>query len=168
MNDIVRITTIVSFVFLAASATAATPPRTQYFPDLSCDGGRFGLNLPKTPQDLRKIGVLQKEKVLAETSWDDYKTQERELQFHGLVLVVITFTNDESRFMVVRTTITSPEWTFAGGFQVGQTITTVLQRLNIKDSPSQSGIRFAGDTDSVGLRFSDGRLVRIHYECYTG
>jgi len=168
MNQIVHIITIVSVVCLAASAIAATPPRSQYFPDLSCDGGRFGLSLPKTLQDLRKIGVLQKEEVLTETSWGDDKTQERELQFSGLVLVVITFTNDESRYMVVRATITSPKWTFADGFQVGQTITAVLQQLGIKNSSSQSGISVAGDTDSVGFRFSDGRLARIRYECHTG
>jgi hypothetical protein len=164
MKALVQI--IVVIAFLSPGSTAWSD-NSGYVPAFGCDTGPFRLHLPKSFLALRSIGKIRSEKVLEVTDWGTYKSEDRELIFDGLKLIVITFTND-SKYMVARATITSSVWKFAGGFRVGDSVNSVMHRFNDKGSQEVEMLRFGGDTDSVDFSVSNGRVIIIDYSCYTG
>ena len=72
---------------------------TSHFIDkLSCDSGPYGLKLPKTYDELRKIGALKGEKLLREQNLGAYKASYRDLVFNGLRLGVVTHSDDPEHY----------------------------------------------------------------------
>ena len=150
------------------TATAEQKDQVNYVPEFSCSRGPHSLRLPKSYDQLRSIGKLKSQKVIATQDWDKYKTQERELLFDGLRLTVITFTNDKARYVISGAEITDRRWSIAGSFKIGDTIEEALKSLNARRNPKANQIKVGGDTDSVVFRVVDGRVVAIAYDCYTG
>src|SRR5207253_7062519 len=68
---------------------------------ISCDSGPYGLKLPETYDALRKIGPLKGEKLLREQDRGSYRARFREMQFNGLRLAVVTYSNDPEKYQVV-------------------------------------------------------------------
>ena len=168
MTPILRaVAGIVALSVSGPIAIAQDEPQPVYVKDLSCTEGPFRLHLPSTYQAVRAIGHLRDEKVIQVQSWEKYKTEDRQLFFDGLRLDVVTFSNDNTRYLVAGAVVTTSGWSFAGGFRVGQSIDTALSRLGAKTG-ARSEILLGGDADALRLGVNGGKVVRIAYECYTG
>ena len=85
--------------FLCMPAWAAKNV-SHFVEKLSCDSGPYGLKLPKTYDELRKMGPLRSERLVREEDVGPYRLQYRELVFNGLRLGVVTHSNDAGRFDV--------------------------------------------------------------------
>src|SRR3954465_1895696 len=77
---------------------------------LSCDSGPYKLKLPETYDELRKRGGPKGEKLLGEQERGTYRGRCRDLQFKGLRLGVVTYSNDPEKYQVVSAEIRSPQW----------------------------------------------------------
>jgi hypothetical protein len=166
-----RLRTLTGILAILASfsgAIAQDRKDAAYLKNLSCTEGPYRLHLPATYQAVRSIGQLREEKVLEVRDWDTYKTEYRRLVFNGLQLEIATFTNDESRYLVAGVLVTSPGWSFAGGFRVGDSIDNVETRLGIHGAAVKNEINVSGDADALRFGISRGKVSRIVYECYTG
>ena len=165
-----RLRALAGIAALCASvptAIAQDQPKPQYVKDLSCTEGPFRLHLPATYQAMRAIGQLRNEKVIQVQSWEQYKTEYRQLFFDGLRLDVITFSNDDARYLVAGAVVTTPGWSFAGGFRVGQSIEEALSRLGVHVGPNGE-VLVGGDADVLRLGVNRGKVTSVAYECYTG
>lgn len=149
---------------LCAPAWAAK--NVSHFVDkLSCDSGPYGLKLPKTYDELRKIGPLVKERVVREEDVGPYRLQYRELVFSGLRLGVVTYSNDAGRFDVNSAEIRSASWKIAGPFRQGQVLPAKVGDVATKSLSSGATVEFAGDEDLVRVRLVGRRVSVLTYLC---
>jgi len=96
---------------------------TSHFIDqLACDSGPYGLKLPKSYDELRKIAPLKNERMLRQENLGRYQAQYRDLTFNGLRLGVVTYSNDADKYQVVSAEIRGPQWRIAGPFRQGQVL----------------------------------------------
>jgi hypothetical protein len=132
---------------------------------LACDSGPYGLKLPKTYDELRKIGPLQRERVLREEDLGEYRLQHRELVFNGLRLGVVTYSNEAGRYDVSSAEIRSPSWKIAGPFRQGHALPAKVGHVATKDLRSTATVEFAGDEDVVRVRLVGRRVSVLTYLC---
>ena len=157
---------IVGLLFFLFSATAITASSV-HVEGLYCDTGPFRLSLPKTVDALRKIGPLKNDRLLQTFRWgDNTESQRRELEFDGLSLVIHADSSGH-RYSVDSATISSPRWSVAPNFKVGDQMNDVLQRLGLSSVPPDQLV-FEGDTDSVSFDVEQDRIQQIRIRCYTG
>ena len=155
---------VVLLCFLCLPAWAAK--NVSHFIDkLSCDSGPYGLKLPKTYDELRKIGPLRKERVVREEDVGPYRVQYRELVFSGLRLGVVTYSNDADRFDVNSAEIRSSSWKIAGPFRQGQVLPAKVGDVATKSLSSSATVEFAGDEDLVRVRLVGRRVSVLTYLC---
>ena len=80
---------------------------------------------------------------------------------------MITFT-DNKPYMIVSVNITSQSWTIVPNFRVGDTLQAINKRLHGKARRAGDWLEAAGDGDILRFRISNGKVVEIDYQCYTG
>src|SRR5437773_9602414 len=138
---------------LPAAFPAMGRGNTSHFIDkLSCDSGPYGLKLPKTYDELRKIGALKGEKLLREQNLGAYKASYRDLVFNGLRLGVVTYSNDPGKYQVVSAEIRSPQWKIAGPFRQGHGLPPRICDVDTTALKSTSTVELRGKEDKVGGR----------------
>ena len=139
---------------------------TSHFIDkLSCDSGPYGLKLPKTYDELRKIGPLKGERMLRKEDLGPYQAQYRDLTFNGLRLGVVTYSNDADKYQVVSAEIRSPQWRIAGPFRQGQVLPARVGDVDTKVLKSTATIEFSGTEDTVRVRLVGRRVSVLTYLC---
>jgi hypothetical protein len=139
---------------------------TSHFIDkLSCDSGPYGLKLPETYDALRKIAPLKGEKLLREQDLGGYRARYRDLQFNGLRLAVVTYSNDPESYKVVSAEIRSPQWKIAGPFRQGQVLPAHVGDVDTKALKSTATIEFSGSEDTVRVRLVGRRVSVLTYLC---
>jgi hypothetical protein len=139
---------------------------TSHFIDkLSCDSGPYGLKLPKTYDELRKIGALKGEKLRRERDLGAYKASYRDLVFSGLRLGVVTYSNDADKYQVVSAEIRSPQWRIAGPFRQGQALPPRVGDVDTKALKSSSIVEFSGTEDTVRVQLVGRRVSVLTYLC---
>ena len=139
---------------------------TSHFIDkLSCDSGPYGLKLPDTYDELRKIGPLKGEKLLRERDTGAYKTAYRDLVFNGLRLGVVTYSNDPGKYQVVSAEIRSPQWRIAGPFRQGQVLPPRVGDVDTKALRGTATVEFSGTEDTVRVRLVGRRVSVLTYLC---
>jgi hypothetical protein len=139
---------------------------TSHFIDkLACDSGPYGLKLPKTYDELRKIGALKGEKLLRERDLGQYKAAYRDLVFNGLRLGVVTYSNDAEKYQVVSAEIRSPQWRIAGPFRQGQALPPRVGDVDTKVLKSGATVEFSGTEDTVRVQLSGRRVSVLTYLC---
>jgi hypothetical protein len=139
---------------------------TSHFIDkLSCDSGPYSLKLPKTYDELRKIGALKGEKLLRERDLGAYKASYRDLVFSGLRLGVVTYSNDAEKYQVVSAEIRSPQWRIAGPFRQGQALPPRVGDVDTKALKSSSIVEFSGTEDTVRVQLVGRRVQVLTYLC---
>lgn len=150
-------------------AVEAPAPDAVYVEGLSCQDGRHGLRLPADARKLPGLGRLQREEVLAVERWDGYRATRKRLQFDGLELEVVVFSNDPARWMLAAATVTTPAWDALLPQPMG-TPAAALQAWLGQPANSDPKLRrvYTGEADSLQLDTRDGRLARLRYSCYTG
>jgi hypothetical protein len=149
---------------LCAPAWAAK--NVSHFIDkLSCDSGPYGLKLPKTYDELRKIGALQSERVVREEDVGPYRLQYRLLVFSGLRLGVVTYSNDASKYEVNSAEIRSSSWKIAGPFRQGQVLPAHVGDIATKGLSGSATVEFAGEEDLVRVKLVGRRVSVLTYLC---
>ena len=150
--------------FLCAPAWAAK--NVSHFVDkLACDAGPYGLKLPKTYGELRRIGNLVRERVVREEDAGPYRLQYRELVFSGLRLGVVTYSNDSSRFDVSSAEIRAGSWKIAGPFRQGQVLPAKVGDVATKSLSSTATVEFSGMEDVVRVKLVGRRVSVLTYLC---
>src|SRR5258706_2919104 len=139
---------------------------TSHFVDkLSCDSGPYSLKLPDTYDALRKIGPLKGEKLLREQDRGTYRARYRDLQFNGLRLAVVTYSNDPENYKVVSAEIRSPQWKIAGPFRQGTVLPIRVGDVETKTIRSGATIEFSGNEDTVRVRLVGRKVSVLTYLC---
>ena len=125
---------------------------------VSCTSGPYRLQLPKTYKGLRSMGQLRRERVL--------KTEEsgvlRELRFNGLELEVVT---SPAGYTVSKAIVSTRNWKIAGPLRVGVSARSALKGLKPPSVPSDGELEFSGDSDSIRVNLSRGRILDFEYTC---
>lgn len=140
-----------------------------YIGNFSCMDAPFGLHLPASYLSLLRIGPVKNNTVIENENWKGYTTSRRDIEFDGLFLRVITFTNDPERYMVALATVTKNGSWNANAFKLEQSwqdIQRVLERYDVALSSADSIGNEAGD-----LKFTfgpDAKVKSMDYSCYTG
>lgn len=140
---------------------------TSHFIDkLSCDSGPYGLKLPKTYDELRKIAPLKSERVVREQDFGTYRAQYRELVFNGLKLSVVTSSDQpDGPYQVSSADIRSPAWKIAGPFRFGQALPPVVGDVQTKTIRSGAIVEFSGEEDLVRVHLKGRRVAALTYLC---
>ena len=158
---------------LAAAATlalfalcAVARGNTSHFVDkLSCDSGPYGLKLPETYKELRKIAPLKAEKVVREQDLGPYKARYVDLLFNGLRLGIVTYSNDEERYQVTSADIRGPQWRIAGPFRQGHALPPRVGDVETKAISANATVEFSGDEDTVRVKLRGRRISTLTYLC---
>ena len=132
---------------------------------MSCDSGPYGLKLPETYDELKKIGALKGEKVLREQDRGLYKASYRDLTFNGLKLGVVTYSNDPEKYQVLSAEIRSPHWKIAGPFRQGAALPPRVGDVETKTLRSSSTVEFSGAEDTVRVRLVGRKVSVVTYLC---
>jgi hypothetical protein len=160
VNIVDRFTIGLLLLFFSATAIARG---SAYVDDLYCNQGPFRLSLPSTVDAVRKLGQLKNERPVTGSA----TLEIRELEFEGLTLQILLDASGNN-YLLESATISSPRWSIAPNFKVGDLMSDVHQRLGLSHSISPDQRVFEGDTDSVSFEVEKDRIRRIRIRCYTG
>jgi hypothetical protein len=139
---------------------------TSHFIDkLACDSGPYGLKLPKTYDQLRKIAPLKSERLIREQDFGTYRARHRELIFNGLKLSVVTYGDGDDTYQVASAEIRSSQWKIAGPFRYGAPLPAVVGDVQTKTLKSTATVEFAGDEDLVRVNLKGRRVASLTYLC---
>jgi hypothetical protein len=155
---------IVLAVFVATPALGRG--NISHFIDkLSCASGPYGLKLPKTYDELRKLAPLKGERLVREQDFGTYRARYSELIFNGLKLSVVTYSDQPDTFQVSLAEIRSPQWKIAGPFRYGQALPPVVGDVATKTLKSSATVEFSGDEDVVRVQLRGRRVAALTYLC---
>ena len=152
---------------LALSALCAhARGNTSHFVDkLSCDSGPYGLRLPETYKELRRIAPLKAERLVRQQDFGPYKARYFDLVFNGLRLGVVTYSNDEEHYQLTSAEIRSPQWRIAGPFRQGQSLPPRVGDVDTKGLRGTTTVEFSGDEDTVRVKLVGRRISVLTYLC---
>jgi hypothetical protein len=158
-----------AFVFVVACMIALPAwgrGNTSHFIDkLACDSGPYGLKLPKSYEELRKIAPLKSERLIREQDFGTYRARHRELVFNGLKLSVVTYGGEADTYQVASAEIRSAQWKIAGPFRYGAPLPAVVGDVQTKTFKSTATIEFTGDEDLVRVNLKGRRVASLTYLC---
>lgn len=157
----------VTLVLLSFSDARAADT-SHYIDQLTCTSGPYSLRLPKTYDEVRKIGNLQSERLGKTQDFREYKTQDRQLIFNGLRLGIVTYSDDPDKYDVTSAEIRSSGWRIAGPFRVGGVLPAKVGDLSTKELSGTATIEFSGDTDTIRMRLIGRRISSLIYLCSSG
>ena len=155
---------------LVAACLIALPAwgrgNTSHFVDkLACDSGPYGLKLPKSYEELRKIAPLKSERLIREQDFGTYRARHRELVFNGLRLSVVTNSEQPETYQVTSADIRSPAWKIAGPFRYGAALPPVVGDVQTKNLRAGAIVEFSGDEDVVRVHLKGRRVAALTYLC---
>lgn len=154
-------------VALFAPPTAALPDAGHkvYRSDFSCSRGPYALRVGNSLNELRSLGILQKETVGPP---EQLGFELRILNFDGLQIGAVFPSNKYDKGAIDYVLIDSPQWSIAAGIKVGVPVEDLGQVLKQKLPGRDGKVEICGDTD-CGIFFIKNRRVQvINYQCYTG
>ena len=152
--------------FLALPAGATARGNTSHFIEqLACDSGPYGLKLPKTYDELRKLGGLKGERLVREKEFGPYKARYVDLVFNGLRLGVVTHSDNPERYQVTSAEIRSSQWRIAGPFRTGQALPARVGDVETKTLTSTSTVEFSGREDTLRVHLVRRRVSSLTYLC---
>lgn len=134
----------------------------------SCLQGRYAPQLPRTLPQLRAMGKLLSDEAGDIQQWEGYRTVERKLRFDGLMIVAVTFSNDDKRYALATLDVSDARWHIHPVLKPGLAALPLLKSLDPKANMRNGVVRLGGEADSALLHVQDGKIVRVAYECYTG
>jgi hypothetical protein len=157
---------LLSLALMTSLVQGAEPMRVE-LQGFHCTGTEHSIQLPNQLPELRKLAKLQKEEVVEIEVWDGYKAIELALQFPGLSVGAITFTNDPARYTLSAARVHGNRWALTP-YRVGQAARLPLKKLGVKGPTSNGAWRFEGESDAMILKVKKGRIQEVIYDCYTG
>lgn len=146
-----------------------SPVAGVYTEQLSCYGPPLGLQLPKHLPDVMKLGPVDKEDVRQVEQWEGYTATRKLVYFPGLVLGLVTFSNDPNRYMVGFAEISDTRWKKLAAFHVGESLESARRKLGpAAANDPELLVSYGGESDEIRFENYRGKLTKITYACYTG
>ena len=142
--------------------------RAEYRPDFGCEGGVFGVTLPKTYPEVLAMGIVISNKIDRTIDYGKYKVDFRTLKYDGLILSVVTFSNDKNKYMFGGANIKKSKWKLAKNVRVGANVDTIRRHLKDKMAADSGNIHIGGDTANLYISVFGGKITSIDYDCHTG
>lgn len=140
-----------------------------YVEQFSCESGPFGLRLPQQLPNVMKLGSIEKEIIQNIEKWDGYTATRKYIEFRGLTLGLVTFSNDLNRYMVSFAEITSPRWSRIAPFRVGESVEAVRRKLGSSTTHDPELIaKYGSEGGDISFQSTRGTIVKVTYACYTG
>ncbi|RQP26293.1 hypothetical protein [Piscinibacter terrae] len=149
-------------------AGAAGNPEV-FIEGLTCSAGAHGLRMPATLPELMRLGRVQQESVQGVEQWEGYTATRKTVSFPGLVLGIVTFSNQADRYMLSSAEISAATWQKLSPYAVGQpvkAVRSVLGAASADDTELRS--TYTGENDSIRFETVGGKVSKIVYQCYTG
>lgn len=157
---------LLAVLCLSICVPVAARGNTSHFIDkLSCDSGPYGLKLPKTYAELKKIAPLQSERVLRDQDFGTHRARHRELVFSGLRLEVVVNSNEPDLFQIAMAEIRNASWKIAGPFRFGHALPAKVGDVETKSLTGTGTIEFSGEEDTVRVRVIGRRVRGLTYLC---
>jgi hypothetical protein len=138
---------------------------SHYIEQMACGSGPYALKLPKTYNELRKLGTLKAERLLREQDLAEYKARYVDLIFNGLRLGVVTYSNDPEHYQVTSAEIRSSQWRIAGPFRTGHPLPPRVGDVETKTLSSSATVEFSGAEDTLRVKLSGRRVSSLTYLC---
>jgi len=162
------VTSLLCLVHAVSQAGAAGNPEV-FVEGLACNGGAHGLRLPATLPELMRLGRVQQETVQGTERWEGYTATRKTVSFQGLVLGIVTFSNQADRYMLSSAEISSASWQKLSPYVVGQPVKTVRSVLGAAAADDeQLRSTYTGESDSIRFETTGGKVSKVVYQCYTG
>jgi hypothetical protein len=139
-----------------------------YDPSFDCHEGPYRLRLPKTYQELKRIGSLRSESVLETQKYVGEKSTLTALDFGSLYISVRIGSSAPDKFLVSIVESSDPRWQVTGPFRVGESFKSVLKKLHQKGALAPDKWEYGGDGGSVRFEVSAGKVTKVTYQCYSG
>jgi len=157
---------VVALVLLSAALPAGARGNISHYIDkMACDSGPYALKLPKTYNELRKLGTLKAERLVREQDLAEYKTRHVDLIFNGLRLGVVTYSNDPEHYQITSAEIRSSQWRIAGPFRTGHPLPPRVGDVETKTLSSSATVEFSGAEDTLRVKLSGRRVSSLTYLC---
>ena len=151
---------------LLVAAPALGRGNTSHFVNkFSCDSGPYALKLPKTYDELRKLGPLKSERLVRDKDLGAYRASYRELVFNGLRLSVVTYSDQPEKYQVASAEIRSPQWKIAGPFRYGAALPATVGDVATKTLKGTATVEFNGEEDLVRVQLKGHRVASLVYLC---
>ena len=139
---------------------------TSHFVDkMSCDSGPYSLKLPKTYDELRKLGSLKSERLVRDQDLGGTRARHRELVFNGLRLSVVIYSDQPEKYQVTSAEIRSPQWKIAGPFRHGAALPPMVGDIATKNLNATTIVEFNGEEDVVRVHLRGRRVASLVYLC---
>jgi hypothetical protein len=149
---------------LHATASAASPQSISNA--FSCHSGPYALRLPKLYPSLLMLGRHQA--IDAEShDGDGYRVTTRWLEFDGLRLGILVFSNDANRYLVFSAEASRARWAI-GSLSIGTRTGTLPKRNGVPVAPPTGIWELQGESDSATVTARNGVVERVVYSCYVG
>jgi hypothetical protein len=158
---------VAALVLAVAALPAWARGNISHFVDkLACESGPYALKLPKTYNELRKLGTLKAERLVREEELAEYKARHVDLIFNGLRLGVVTYSNDPEHYQISSAEIRSSQWRIAP-FRTGQPLPPRVGGVETKSLRSSATVEFSGEEDTLRVKLSGRRVSSLTYLCIT-
>jgi hypothetical protein len=156
---------VAALVLAVAALPAWARGNISHFVDkLACESGPYALKLPKTYNELRKLGTLKAERLVREEELAEYKARHVDLIFNGLRLGVVTYSNDPEHYQISSAEIRSSQWRIAP-FRTGQPLPPRVGDVETKSLRSSATVEFSGEEDTLRVKLSGRRVSSLTYLC---
>jgi len=156
---------LLAAVFAVPALVLARGNTSHFIDKLSCESGPYSLKLPKTYDELRKLGGLKTERLVREQELGPYKARYVDLIFNGLRLGVVTHSDDPEHYQVTSAEIRSPQWKIAGPFRTGQSLPPRVGDVETRTLYGTATVEFSGREDTVRVRLVRRRVSTLTYLC---
>jgi hypothetical protein len=166
-----RFTFLVLFASLLGmlSGTAKAAEKSVYIEQVSCTGAPFGLRLPASMRNVYLLGKIQKDVVGEVEQWDGYSATRKTIHFPGLVLGVVTFSNDPNRYLLSYAEVSDAKWNKLSPFPIGAQLSAIRKLMGpVTNDVPLLNVEFVSESDGVKFLFKEERLAKVTYDCYTG
>jgi hypothetical protein len=159
-----RCALLILTTFACAMGNAAD---STYVETFTCHDGPLKLNLPHTYPELTKLGALRRSSDGEVTRYDKYTVTYRTLEFQGMNLVVVVFSNDPNRYALSSMTVSSGPLSLSP-LRIGQPAATRLRHKGYPPVPADGAWAVNGLADALSVKVRAGRIEQYSYTCYTG
>ena len=157
---------LAALLLLTIASAAGARGNTSHFIDkLACDSGPYGLKLPKTYAELKKIAPLQSERLVRDQDFGPSRARHRELLFSGLRLEIVTYSNEPEAFHVSLAEIRNSSWKITGPFRFGHALPAKVGDVETRALTGSGTVEFSGEEDTVRVRLVGRRVMGLTYLC---
>jgi hypothetical protein len=158
--------TVAGLALFGAVFSVNASDASYYAEPVSCTDGPYGLHLPDSYDELRKLGPLREDRVLPGQLKASPAAEQRELTFQGLRITILRTKLDPANYQVLSAEVSRGAWKIAGPFKVGALLPAKIGDIDTRQFRGRGVVEFIGETkDVVRVRRSGRRISSVTYLC---